>query len=135
MCLICNFQVETVLKTHPAVENICAFGDSYRNFIVAVVVTSKPYMYKVAKKLEIAVDYKQLLDDVNIKQLILKELISHGKKNGLEKIEIPKDIALVTDEWTPESGLITSSFKVKRKQIQNHYQNVIDRMYLEGLKG
>lgn len=120
-----------MLKTHPAVENICAFGDSYRTFIVAVVVTSKPYMYKVAKKLEIAVNYKHLLDDVNIKLFILKELISHGENNGLKKIEIPKDIALVTDEWTPESGLITSSFKVKRKQIQNHYQNVIDRMYLE----
>ena len=123
-----------MLKTHPAVENICAFGDSYRTFIVAVVVTSKPYMYKVAKKLEIAVNYKHLLDDVNIKLFILKELISHGENNGLKDIEIPKDIALVTDEWTPESGLITSSFKVKRKQIQNHYQNVIDRMYLEGLK-
>ena len=123
-----------MLKTHPAVENICAFGDSYQTFIVAVVVTSKPYMYKVAKKLGIAVDYKQLLDDVSIKQLILRELISHGKKNGLENIEIPKDIVLVTDEWTPESGLITSSFKVKRKQIQNHYQNVIDDMYLEGKK-
>ena len=49
----------------------------------------------------------------------MKDLISHGIQSGLEKFEIPKDIALVNEEWTPESGLITASFKVKRKQIRD----------------
>ena len=122
------------MKTHSAVDNVCVFGDSYQTFTVALIVASKSYLDKVAKILGIAMDHEQLINDINVKLHTMKELISHGIKSGLEKFEIPKDIALVNEEWTPESGLITASFKVKRKQIQNYYQEVIDRMYLEGLQ-
>ena len=122
------------MKTHSAVDNVCVFGDSYQTFTVALVVASKTYLDKVAKTLDIEKDHEQLIDDINVKLHTLKELISHGMKNGLEKFEIPKNITLVKEEWTPESGLITALFKVKRKQIQNHYQVVIDRMYLECLQ-
>ena len=122
------------MKTHSAVDNVCVFGDSYRTFTVALIVASKTYLGKVAKSLGVTMDHKQLLNDINVKLHTMKELISHCIQNGLEKFEIPKDIALVNEEWTPESGLITASFKVKRKQIQNYYQDVIDRMYLEGLQ-
>lgn len=122
------------MKTHSAVDNVCVFGDSYQTFTVALIVASKTYLDKVAKALGITMDHEQLINDINVKLHTMKELISHGIKSGLEKFEIPKDIALVKEEWTPESGLITASFKVKRKQIQNYYQEVIDRMYLEGLQ-
>ena len=122
------------MKTHSAVDNVCVFGDSYRTFTVALIVASKTYLDKVAKTLGVTMDHEQLINDINVKLHTMKDLISHGIQSGLEKFEIPKDIALVNEEWTPESGLITASFKVKRKQIQNHYQDVIDRMYLEGLQ-
>ena len=122
------------MKTHSAVDNVCVFGDSYRTFTVALIVASKTYLDKVAKTLGVTMDHEQLINDINVKLHTMKELISHGIQSGLEKFEIPKDIALVSEEWTPESGLITASFKVKRKQIQNYYQEVIDRMYLEGLQ-
>ena len=32
--------------------------------------------------------------------------------------------------WTPESGLITASMKLRRKQIKEKYQRDIDQMYL-----
>ena len=126
------------MKTHSAVDNVCVFGDSYRTFTVALIVASKTYLDKVAKSLGVTMDHKQLLNDINVKYKlklhIKKELISHGIQSGLAMVEIPKDIALVNEEWSPESGLITASFKVKRRQIQNYYQDVIDRMYLEGLQ-
>ena len=122
------------MKTHSAVDNVCVFGDSYKTFTVALIVASKAYLDKVSKILGISMDHEQLINDINVKLHTMKELISHGIQSGLEKFEIPKDIALVNEEWTPESGLITASFKVKRKQIQTYYQEVIDRMYLEELQ-
>ena len=81
------------MKTHSAVDNVCVFGDSYRTFTVALIVASKTYLDKVAKTLGVTMDHEQLINDINVKLHTMKELISHGIQSGLEKFEIPKDIA------------------------------------------
>ena len=60
---------------------------------------------------------------------ILKELRDLGIKSGLKKFEIPDAITLVTEDWSPESGFVTSTSKVKRKVIQDFYQKEINFMY------
>lgn len=47
----------------------------------------------------------------------------------LEKFEIPLKICLSPEPWTPETGLVTDAFKLKRKEITAHYQADINRMY------
>ena len=47
----------------------------------------------------------------------------------MEKFEIPKVLTLAPEAWTPESGLVTAAFKLKRKMVQNFFQQDIDQMY------
>lgn len=47
----------------------------------------------------------------------------------LEKFEIPTDILLCTDIWTPDNNLVTAAFKLKRKEIYDKYKNEIDKLY------
>lgn len=47
----------------------------------------------------------------------------------LERFEIPKKIRLSAEPWTPETGLVTDAFKLKRKELKTHYQDDIERMY------
>ncbi len=47
----------------------------------------------------------------------------------LERFEIPKKICLSAEPWTPETGLVTDAFKLKRKELKTHYQDDIERMY------
>lgn len=47
----------------------------------------------------------------------------------LERFEIPRKICLSPDPWTPETGLVTDAFKLKRKELKTHYQEDIERMY------
>lgn len=47
----------------------------------------------------------------------------------LERFEIPRKIRLSPDPWTPETGLVTDAFKLKRKELKTHYQDDIERMY------
>ena len=119
------------MKTHPVVENICVFADPYRTFAVALIVPSKILLEKMASNIGKELPYRALIRDVDVQQKILKTLIDHGMQKRLEKFEIPRAVTLVQEEWTPESGLITASFKVKRKMIQNMYQMEINRMYEE----
>ena len=64
-------------------------------------------------------------------QAVLKSINVHGIKSNLEKFEIPKMVTLVPEAWTPESGLVTAAFKLKRKMIQSFFQQDIDQMYKE----
>ena len=47
----------------------------------------------------------------------------------LERFEIPRKISLSADPWTPETGLVTDAYKLKRKELKSHYQKDIERMY------
>jgi long-subunit acyl-CoA synthetase (AMP-forming) len=47
----------------------------------------------------------------------------------LEKFEIPAAVKLCSEVWSPDMGLVTAAFKLKRKDIQDRYQHEINRMY------
>ena len=118
-----------MMKTNSVVENICVYADPYRSFTVALVVPSKAHLENIAHNLNKTIPYQMLFEDRDIKEYVLKDLYDHGLRNRLQKFEIPQAVTLVAEQWTPESGLITASFKMKRKKIQNFYQRYIDRMY------
>ena len=39
---------------------------------------------------------------------------------------------LVSELWTPESGLLTAAMKLKRKNIEEKFSEEIAQMYLQG---
>lgn len=47
----------------------------------------------------------------------------------LQRFEIPVKVHLSPEPWTPETGLVTDAFKLKRKELKNHYSDHIERMY------
>lgn len=68
---------------------------------------------------------KWLIDD------ILRTLQKAGAENGLKKTQIPSNIHLASEEWTLEAGLVTASFKIRRREIEKFYENDIKRLYRE----
>ena len=50
---------------------------------------------------------------------------------GLQSFELPVALTLSPEPWTPEGGLITAAFKLKRKVVQAYFQADINRMYEE----
>lgn len=75
--------------------------------------------------------YEEICNDPDLVSEVLKILSLHGKKNGLEKFEIPTKIQLCPEVWMPDSGLVTAAFKLKRKAIQRAFQSSIDKMYVD----
>lgn len=123
-------KVEAELKVCPIVENVCVYAESSSNFIVAIVSPIQKNLEELAQKLGKAdLQREELCMDDGIKKAILDELIATGKKAKLEKFELPADVYLTPDIWTPDTGLVTAAFKLKRKDIQSRYQDAINRMY------
>lgn len=65
---------------------------------------------------------------------VLKVLAEAAMAANLEKFEIPVKIRLSPDPWTPETGLVTDAFKLKRKELTAFYQTDIERMYGKTVK-
>ena len=131
-------KVESLLKTCPLVENICVYGDSLKSYCVALLVPDRNKLTCLAEKLGIVnegenreneADFETLCANKDLVKNVLAELRAHGKKAGLEKFELPASLTICTELWTPESGLVTAAFKLKRKPIQDYYQKELKKMY------
>jgi long-chain acyl-CoA synthetase len=72
--------------------------------------------------------------DEIVKQPLLLEILNSEMKqlnaslNGPEKI---LRFRLVTDEWTPNSGELSPTLKLKRKIISDKYQETISEIYVK----
>ena len=129
-------KVESLLKTCPIVENICVYGDSTKSYCVALLVPDRNKLTCMAEKLNITegdkeMSFEDLCNNKDLTKAVLNELLTHGKKAKLEKFELPKAITLCSELWTPDSGLVTAAFKLKRRPIQDYYQKQLKKMYEE----
>lgn len=124
-------KVETVLKMCNLVDNVCAYADSDKQFTICLAVPNAKQLRALADNLGISSEtsWDDLCNDHHVTEAVLKELKAQGNKAKLEKFEIPERVMLCTEAWTPEMGLVTDAFKLKRKNIQKHYEADISRIY------
>ncbi len=78
---------------------------------------------------DVGQNFENLCARKELNQALLRELCSHGRKSGMERFELPGAVTICPELWTPESGLVTAAFKLKRKPIQDYYQKELKRMY------
>lgn len=144
-------KVESELKTCGIIENICVYGDPTKQYTVALVVPNQKHLEELAEKHGLAdKTYEELCSSAVIEKAILKEIAEHARKckllkgnilyegyiinifnylGKLQKFEVPAAITLCKEVWSPDMGLVTAAFKLKRKDIQDRYQHDINRMY------
>jgi len=128
--------VESNLKTHPLVDNVCVFADSLRDRTVLVVVPS-PQALLALGKAEQTVSFTEpslenmghLYTNKEIVKTVLKSLQEFCRECGLGKWEVPAAVHLTADAWDPESGLVTAAMKLRRKQIGERYAGVVAALY------
>ncbi|XP_055326866.1 long-chain-fatty-acid--CoA ligase 4-like isoform X2 [Sitodiplosis mosellana] len=122
-------KVESELKTCPVVDNICVYGESSKHFVIALVVPNQKHLKDLALSLGISDTFENLCSLPALEKAVVKLLEDHGRKCKLQKFEVPAAVKLCKEVWTPDLGLVTAAFKLKRKDIQDRYQADINRMY------
>ena len=123
-------KVESVLKTCPLVDNICIYGDSSKSYVVALVMPDRKNLAELAEKLgKTETDFDLIRRDKDVTGAVLRELVLYGRQLRLEKFEVPGAVTVCDELWTPDTGLVTAAFKLKRKPLQLFYQADINRMY------
>ncbi|KIH88422.1 long-chain acyl-CoA synthetase [Sporothrix brasiliensis 5110] len=126
-------KLEAIYRGATAVQNVMIYGDSEHSRPVAVISVNEKGLEALAKKNGITVggggSAMALHHNPKVRDLVLKELLSVGKVAGLSPIETVQGVALVDEEWTPASGLVTATQKVNRRKITETYKDEINKAF------
>jgi long-chain acyl-CoA synthetase len=106
--------IENKLGGHPSIEASCVAGASFPQPFALVMLPAGEWQHCQAEPLrgELAGSLRELLEHVNA------ELDPHQQLDFL---------AVVSEQWTIENGLLTPTMKIKRSAIEQHYGGYFER--------
>ncbi|XP_006637643.1 long-chain-fatty-acid--CoA ligase 3a [Lepisosteus oculatus] len=122
-------KVEAVLKNCPLIDNICAYANSDQSYVIGFVVPNQKQLMALAEHKKVGGTWEEICNNSEMEKEVLRVMAEAASGAKLEKFEIPMKIRLSAEPWTPETGLVTDAFKLKRKELKTHYQDDIERMY------
>jgi long-chain acyl-CoA synthetase len=121
--------IENMLKSCPYITNAIVVGDK-RKFVSVLIVLNFTAIEAEAKR--------QGRDFAPRSQMFVdpwvRDLISHEVERltaSLAQYEKPKRFALLEQDFTYASGELTYTLKMKRRVIEERYQDVIARLYAD----
>jgi len=124
-------KVEMPIMKVPIIENCCLCASASSEYTVLLICPNVKNMANYTERHFGEKDWQKLVDDDEFNDLVLKEVQDACKKGGIERFETPQRIKVVTEPWTPESGLVTDALKLKRKAIEHKYKDDIEDLYQE----
>jgi len=121
--------IENTLKTSPFISNAIVIGDK-RKFVSVLIVPNAVAIGADAQKQgrEFATP-SQMLADPWVRDLISNEI--ERLTASMAQYEKPKRFALLEQDFTYAGGELTYTLKMKRRIIEEHYQDVIARLYAD----
>ncbi len=121
-------KLETILGNHALVSKVCMVGDG-RKFLTMIVALDHEEAPAWAEANGLA--YQDLatfskLDEVKAE---IERAIDEAN-DTVSSVEQVKKWIIVPDEWTPDSGEVTPSLKLKRKVVLDKYADEIESLYV-----
>ena len=121
--------IEQMIKGSNYVNQVVLIGNA-RKFASALIVPDFDQLENYAKEKGISLDdHSKLCQNPEIVALFEKEVENHCK--GLARFETVKKVILLENDLSVETGELTPTLKIKRRVIDEKYQPLIDKIYLD----
>jgi long-chain acyl-CoA synthetase len=119
--------IEDHLKNFPYVSQVmlCGEGKPYCSAIFTLNEDSVKRWFE-GSRYSLAADSKYSQDE-RVRDLIWSHVEQVNSK--LANFEQIRKITIVSGDFTVENGLLTPTFKVKRKTVENRFKDLIEQMY------
>lgn len=126
-------KVESVyLKSH-LINEIFVYGDSFQNYLVAIVCPNPDAIMEICSKIGVKEEnIDKILKMKKFQDAVIKELNIVGKEGKLLGFEMVKKIYFEKDSFV-NKDILTTTFKIKRHEAKILYQKEIDELYKEGV--
>jgi len=113
-------QIEFVMMKCLLIKQMFVYGDSFQRYVVALIYPNDEI-------------FSQIEDDIltseTASDMILREITCISAEANLMRFEYIKAVAIISEGFTSENGMLTPSMKLKRNQILHKYKHVIDKLY------
>jgi long-chain acyl-CoA synthetase len=125
--------IEGLLAADPLFEYTLLLGDN-RPYLTLLVAPSLPHLEDIGKQLQITWAHREeLLSHPAIIAELRRRVSTLTEK--LASYEQIRDLRLLVEEFTQENGLLTPTLKVKRKEAERRFAQLVDEMYARAGKG
>lgn len=119
--------IENKFKESFFIEQVMVVGENQK-FASALIAPNFNYLHSWASQHHISFrDNKELVADQQVLAKFQKEVNAMNKFFG--QTEQIKRFRLVCDEWTPQSGALSPTLKLKRKHLYDKYDHIIKEIY------
>jgi len=120
-------KMETLLGNHPLISKACMIGDQrkFLSMIIALDHEEAP-AWAEARGLEYT-DLASFSELPEVRAEVDKAVEEANQQ--VARVEQVKRWVVVPDEWTPDSGEVTPSLKLKRRVVLDRYADEIESLY------
>ncbi|MGL5406021.1 MAG: AMP-dependent synthetase/ligase [Propionibacteriaceae bacterium] len=119
--------IEGMLLADPLFEQAVLLGND-RPFVTLLVTPSMAHLEDLARSLQVSwANREELLANPRIMEEMKSRIAALTAK--LPSHEQVKDVRVLMEEFTLENGLLTPTLKVKRKEVEKRFSEVIEDMY------
>lgn len=119
--------IEALLAVDPLFEYTMLLGDN-RPYLTLLVAPSLPHLEDIGRQLQLTWAHR---DDLLSNPAIIEELRRRAGEltAKLAAHEQIRDLRLLVEEFTQENGLLTPTLKVKRKEVERRFAQIVEEMY------
>ena len=123
--------LEEAIKLSPFVANAIVEGAG-QAFSSALIVVAEPAVRAWAAEngLAATIGFAELVKDARVKELLEREVTE--RTTAFAAYARPHQIALLTEDFTVENGLLTPTLKVRRRDVLARYSAVLHGLYEQG---
>ena len=119
--------IETKIKTSPLIDQVMILGEN-KKFASCLISPNFNYLHFWATKHKIHYrDNQELVKNPEVIKKFQREINKINKQLALH--ENIKRLKLVPDTWTPQTGELSPTLKLKRKVIFNKYKPLIQEIF------
>ncbi len=119
--------IEMMVKRNKFVANAMMYGDR-RKFPIILIVPNFDNLERWAQERGLHYASRaELLQLPDVQAKVEREVM--GMLRELAKFETPKKVLLLENDFTIENGELTPTLKVKRREVEKRYKDLIDATY------
>ena len=117
------------------IEQIFVHGNSLKSYLICIAYPKKDDIINYFKNKGIKEinenNYKNYLENEDLKKEIINVMDKFGRDNNLMGFELPKKIYLVKEPFTIDNQIMTPTMKLRRHFARKYFEEQINKLYDE----